>query len=265
MTTPPEQPDPKRPAGPDESLPGPLEADLRRALRPDEVDLPSRVDERVLSASAEHFASFGSAKQQAEKPDRELKPGVLAWITGRPLTSAGIGGALLAASLAIALIVGAPNSTGPSSGRSVAMDQALPDEEASPPSPPASLGAEIASKPAGSMEAPAMPEPSALARRSGARDDVAEAESADAILTDAAPEQLKLTELPGDLDADGEITIADALLLARALERGETPSVAGLDLVADGRLDRADADAIARLAVRLTPPSTDTPNTEGAS
>ncbi|XHC27278.1 hypothetical protein ABWH91_08080 [Phycisphaerales bacterium ac7] len=55
------------------------------------------------------------------------------------------------------------------------------------------------------------------------------------------------------------------MLLARALERGDTPAVAGLDLVADGRLDRADADAIARLAVRLTPPTTDKPNTEGAS
>lgn len=264
MTTPPEQPDPKRPASPDESLPGPLEADLRRAMRPDEVDLPSRVDERVLSASAEHFAAFGSAKQQAEEPNRELKPGVLAWITGRPLTSAGIGGVLLAASLAIALIVGAPNSTDPSNGRSVAMDQALPDEDA-PASPAASLSDEMASQAVPSMEAPAMPEPSALARRSGARDNFAEAESADAILMDAAPEQLKLAELPGDLDDDGEITIADALLLARAIERGETPSVASLDLVADGRLDRADADAIARLAVRLTPPSTDTPNTEGAS
>lgn len=263
MPPPPEQPDPKRPANSEESLPGPLEADLRQALRPDEVDLPSRVDERVLSASAEHFASFG-AKDQSDQPDRELKPGVLAWITGRPLTSAGIGGALLAASLAIALIVGVPNSTGPSAGRSVAMDQALPSEDAAAPSA-ASLGADLASETAGSMEAPAMPERSALARRSGARNDLAEVESADSILMDAPPLQLKVAELPGDLDADGRITIADALLLARALERGDTPAVAGLDLVADGRLDRADADAIARLAVRLTPPTTDKPNTEGAS
>lgn len=262
MTTSPEQPDPKRPAGPDESLPGSLEADLRRAMHPDEVDLPSRVDERVLSASAEHFASFGAQKQPAE-PEAELKPGVLAWITGRPLASAGIGGALLAASLAIALIIGAPNA-GPSDTRSVAMDQAMPDEEA-PAAPPAALAAEVASEPDGSMQAPAMPEPAALARRSRSAENFAEAEAADTVLMDAVPEQLELAELAGDLDADGEITIADALLLARAVERGETPSVAGLDLVADGRLDRADADAIARLAVRLSPAKPDKSNTEGAS
>ncbi len=211
----------------------------------------------MLSASAEHFASFG-AKDQSDQPDREFKPGVLAWITGRPLTS-GIGGALLAASLAIALIVGVPNSTGPSAGRSVAMDQALPSEDAAAPSAASLARPRVGNRrfDGSSGDARAVCPRSARSQKRSGRGRVRR------LHPDGRP-AYKVAEL-GDLDADGRITIADALLLARAVERNEVPSITGLDLVADGRLDRADADAIARLAVRLTPPTTDKPNTEGAS
>ena len=146
MTTPPEQPDRSSRPDADDALPESLRADLRSAIDGDGIELPSRVDARVLSASADHFAAFSSPLADQSEPSRELKPGVLAWITGRPLTTAGIGGGLLAASLAIAIIIGSPGQSGPSNGRTIALEESLPQDPAPAPMlmPDESAGRELA-------------------------------------------------------------------------------------------------------------------------
>jgi hypothetical protein len=56
----------------------------------------------------------------------------------------------------------------------------------------------------------------------------------------------------GDLNANGELDILDAYLLARRLDSGRTPSPAS-DANADGQINQADVDWIAARAVALNP------------
>jgi hypothetical protein len=67
-----------------------------------------------------------------------------------------------------------------------------------------------------------------------------------------APEEAPppATDVAGDFNADGQVDIVDALLLARASERGETLD-ARFDLNGDQRVDRQDAEQIARVAVSV--------------
>ena len=272
MTTPPEQPDRSSRPDADDALPESLRADLRSAIDGDGIELPSRVDERVLSASADHFAAFSSPLADQSEPSRELKPGVLAWITGRPLTTAGIGGGLLAASLAIAIIIGSPGQSGPSNGRTIALEESLPQDPAPAPMlmPDESAGRELATGglAGGSgeldMRDGQFPEPATERGRAARRFDEPSSEL-ETVLADALPEEVEMATLQGDVNGDGEVTIADALVFARAIERGDPPVSPGLDLVSDGQLTRADVDAVARLVVRLQPTPESPNTTEGAS
>jgi hypothetical protein len=55
----------------------------------------------------------------------------------------------------------------------------------------------------------------------------------------------------GDVDRNGRVDIADALLLARKVDAGLAPDQRWEDLDRDGRLTRADVEQVARTAVRL--------------
>jgi hypothetical protein len=58
--------------------------------------------------------------------------------------------------------------------------------------------------------------------------------------------------LRADVDGSGSVDIVDAYLLARRLEPSGRADPAW-DLNRDGRVDRADVDAVARIAVAVTP------------
>ena len=77
-------------------------------------------------------------------------------------------------------------------------------------------------------------------------------------VADAGPNALPAPAGPGpdataaqqDLDHNGLVDIRDAFLLARGIERGETPK-RQWDINGDGKVDRADVDTIAMAAVKL--------------
>ncbi len=258
MTSTPNQPDPTPRNGSLDSIPDPLRGDLKRACRAEDgITPPSRVDDAVFAAASAHFAK-PAAQTEAQT---EVSPGVLGWIGRRPLRSAGLGGALLAASVLVVVLIVSPNQPSPSD-RSLAMDAMMePDSDESQT---------IASKEW--LRSPATPPP-ASARSSedlAARDMALESEMAESLM-DMAPLRREgyissQTSLQGDVNADGSVTIADALLLARLVEQaGGTLDDPRFDLLGNGSVSRADADAIARLVVRLAPAPDESPNTEGAS
>jgi hypothetical protein len=230
--------------------------DLSKAYHSDEGLLPpSRVDEAVFAAASAHFARPGV--------QTEAKPGVLSWIGRRPLRSAGLGGALLAASVLVVMLIGSPNPQTPSD-RSIAMETVPQAAEAPGDASPTIDSAD---------EVRALPPAPVSAARSGRDfmqlDRAREAESAE-LLLDSAPLARRESLAPpspvrGDVNGDGIVTIADALLLARLVDQaGGALDAPRYDLLGDGTVSRADADAIARLVVRLAAPTEDT-NTEGAS
>lgn len=252
----PDHPDPQHPGEPND-LPESLLSDLRQAYHADEVQPPSRVDDAVFQAAADHFAQPTPGVHPGTS---ELKPGVLAWITRRPLRSAGLGGALIAASLALAVLIVSPGRQSmPADGRSVAMDRFTADE--APPAPPANAPdieaeSDLADARRAGIRVERLPEPGASAQPS---------ELADQML-ELAPGASLRTIVKGDVDGDGAVTIADALALARMVESsGGTLDEPRFDMLGNGTVSRADADAIARLVVRLAPAPTVTPNPEGAS
>jgi len=250
MTFPPHQPDPT--PRPSEDLPESLLRDLQQTDYADDVQPPSRVDEAVFAAASKHFA--------AQKPVIEPKTGVLGWIGQRPLRSAGLGGALLAASLLMVVLIVSPNQPAPGD-RSVAMDALM---DAPEPQAEDELAASGSVKNAEQSIAPrsALLELPELAAQSIGDESQSFSDSPlrDRLAYEALP------PVRGDVDGDGAVTIADALLLARMTEAaGGTLDDPRFDLLGDGIVTRADADAIARLVVRLAPVPNDTPNPEGAS
>ncbi len=56
----------------------------------------------------------------------------------------------------------------------------------------------------------------------------------------------------GDVDGDGRVDVVDALVLARALDRG-APMPGRCDVDRDGTVNRSDVDAIAGMAVSIGP------------
>lgn len=94
-------------------------------------------------------------------------------------------------------------------------------------------------------------------RRTGRRAAVVVAACAAAVLALVAVRGLFTGEPPhrvatGDIDGDGRVDVVDALVLARALDRG-APMPGHCDVDRDGTVDRADVDAIAGLAVSIGP------------
>ncbi len=249
MTFPPDHPDPKH-SGEPHDLPELLLGDLRQAYPADEVQPPSRVDEAVFAAASKHFA--------AQKPVIEPKTGVLGWVGQRPLRSAGLGGALLAASVLMVVLIVSPNQQTPGD-RSVAMDSFLADESlpaAPTPFADLELQADRDSARGDGRSLARLREPSAPPSNDMIADQALE----------LAPRSAMRPIVRGDVNGDGIVTIADALLLARMTEAaGGTLDDPRFDLLGDGTVTRADADAIARLVVRLAPAPNDTPNPEGAS
>jgi len=252
MTSTPNQPDPTPRNGSLDSIPDPLRGDLKRAYHSDDtITPPSRVDDAVFAAASAHFA----------KPAvrTEPKPGVLGWIGRRPFRSAGLGGALLAASVLVVVMIVQPNQPTPGD-RSVALDAFM---EPGTDDTSESTAEELFSSPAASA-----PTAARSAGDLAARDITLESELAEP-LADLAPlrrDALRSqASVRGDVNGDGVITIADALLLARMTEAaGGTLDDPRFDLLGNGSVSRADADAIARLVVRLAPAPEDT-NPEGAS
>lgn len=75
---------------------------------------------------------------------------------------------------------------------------------------------------------------------------------------DAAGASAPASRAEADLNGDGKVDILDALALARAIRAGTAipaldDRLALVDLDSNGRLDQRDVDAIAMLAVSLTP------------
>ena len=252
----PNHPDPQHPGEPGD-LPKSLLSDLRQAYRADEIQPPSRVDDAVFQAAAEHFAQ---PKTGIPPVAPELKPGVLAWITRRPVRSAGLGGALIAASLALAVLIVSPGQqSGPSNGRSIALERSTADE--APPAPPSAFA---------DIEMESDRDDARRVGRSAERlreplPAVPKDVIADQML-EIAPRAALRSIVKGDVNGDGTVTIADALLLARMVEAsGGTLDEPRFDMLGNGIVSRADADAIARLVVRLAPAPATTPDPEGAS
>ncbi|MFU8829756.1 MAG: dockerin type I repeat-containing protein [Phycisphaerales bacterium] len=256
MTQNPDHPDPKHPGEPSD-LPESLLSDLRQAYHAEEVQPPSRVDDAVFQAVADHFAQPATGVHPGAA---ELKPGVLAWITRRPLRSAGLGGALIAASLALAVLIVSPGRQSmPSDGRSVAMDSFMAEEgHPAPPSPFAEIEMESDRDDARRVgrSAERLREPLPASPKDLVADQMLE----------LAPRAALRSIVKGDVNGDGIITIADALLLARMVEAaGGTLDEPRFDMLGNGTVSRADADAIARMVVRLAPSPAPNPNPEGAS
>lgn len=252
MTLPPHQPDPS-PRTEQSELPKNLIRDLKRVSHSEgDMPPPSRVDDAVFAAASTHFA-----KQPVLG---ESKPGVLGWIGRRPLHSAWLGGALIAASVLVVVLVVSPNQPGPGD-RSVAMEAQIEPEAPIAGDTPATAAREMLDA------APEPPAPLVLPEELA---DSAESELADRVMglarRRARDDRTSQEQIRGDVDGDGAVTIADALLLARMVESsGGTLDEPRYDMLGNGSVSRADADAIARLVVRLAPAPSATPNPEGAS
>lgn len=290
MTFPSDHPEPS----PREDLPKALQGDLKRAYREDGLQPPSRVDDAVFAAAAKHFgeAANGATSQT------EAKPGVLARLGHRPFRNAGLTGALIAASVLVVVFIGSPNPRPTTPERSIAMDQGM--EPAMEPEADnfAGRSAELASGAFAEKEGDGLAadgsrfsgrmlpqggvDGAIAAQKSNETRD--EEQLFDMALSDEATETEIASAPPpaqpsapaalarrsqvftkGDVNADGLVNIADALLLARMVEEaGGSLDDLRYDLLGNGTVSRADADAIARLVVRLAP-APDNTNTEGAS
>lgn len=257
MTTRPNQPDPMPDAERTE-IPEDLLRDMHKAYGSDDLLPPSRVDDAVLRAAA---AKFGNSTAVASA-QTETKPGMLAWVSRRPIRSAGLGGALLAASVGLLVLIVGPPRSARDTDRSVAMESML----ASEPSSDA-----IASRAGAGVTA--VDDLQVLEDRRHARSRVPGAEEKSYAFAEREeatimppPAPTRTQALRGDVNGDGTVTIADALLLARMVDAaGGTLDAPRFDMLGDGIVSRADADAIARLVVRLAPASEESPDTEGAS
>lgn len=274
MTFPSDHPEPS----PREDLPQDLQGDLKRAYGHPDMQPPSRVDDAVFAAAARHFGELASASPASQA---EAKPGVLARLGRKPLQTAGLAGGLLAASVLLIVFIGGPNPRPTSDERSVAMDTLtapetpLLDDTAQGFARSAELDPVFRS--GGSMERARREneEMGAMAMEALPRDaDLRSAELADmqsdAVLSvlppaPAAAMPETVSTLRADVNGDGSVNIADALLLARMVDdAGGSLDDLRYDLLGNGTVSRADADEIARIVVRLAAPPED-PNTEGAS
>ncbi|MFG0291751.1 MAG: dockerin type I domain-containing protein [Phycisphaerales bacterium JB050] len=290
MTFPSDHPEPS----PREDLPKALQGDLKRAYREDGIQPPSRVDDAVFAAAAKHFGEAANAATS----QTEAKPGVLARLGHRPFRNAGLAGALIAASVLVVVFIGSPNPRSTTPERSIAMDQAMEPEADNFAGRSAELASGAFAEEAGDGLAADENRFSGrmllqsgrggggggaiVAQKSNETKD--EEHLFDMDLSDGATETEIASAPPpaqpsapaalarrsqvlakGDVNADGLVNIADALLLARMVEEaGGSLDDLRYDLLGNGIVSRADADAIARLVVRLAP-APDNTNTEGAS
>ncbi len=265
-------------SSPREDLPQGLQGDLKRAYGNPDIQPPSRVDDAVFAAAAKHFGEVAAASPASQA---EPKPGVLARLGRKPLQTAGLAGALLAASVLLIVFIGGPSPRPTADERSVAMDAFSAPESPSLDDTAQGIARSAELDPVfrtgGSMERPRREgeEMGAMAMDALPRDaDLRTAELADtksdAMLpvmppppAAAMPETVSI--LRADVNGDGSVNIADALLLARMVDdAGGSLDDLRYDLLGNGTVSRADADEIARIVVRLATPPED-PNTEGAS